>query len=216
MDDRPGSAPMGSKGRVPIYRLFRCADDRWLFMACGTLRFWERMLQLIGRADLLGDPRLPSPPWGLVAPDAVAFIAPLLEEVFETRPREEWLRLLREADIPVQPVQSREEFLASSLAISNELSTTVTDPVHGPVRIGGRPVRFANGDGAVVTAAPAPGAHDEAVAAELGNAGTAATAARRARSARVDRRCTACGCSIWPRSSPGRWSAATWPCSAPT
>ncbi|MCC6438953.1 MAG: CoA transferase, partial [Acidimicrobiales bacterium] len=167
VDDRPGSAPMGSKGRVPIYRLFRCADDRWLFMACGTLRFWERMLQVIGRPDLLGDPRLPSPPWGLVDPDAVAFIAPLLEEVFETRPRQEWLRLLREADIPVQPVQSREEFLASSLARSNELSVTVDDPRLGPVRIGGRPVRFGSGDGGAPRPAPAAGAHNDEVAAEL-------------------------------------------------
>jgi len=166
VEQRAGSAPMGSKGRVPVYRLFRCQDDRWLFMACGTPRFYARMLELIGRPELLQDPRLPSPPWGLMSLDAVAFIAPLLEATFETKPRDEWLRLLREADIPCQPVQSREEFLASSLCRSNELTVELDHPDLGSVRIGGRPVRFANGDGAVLRHAPRWGEHDHEVRAE--------------------------------------------------
>jgi len=166
VEERPGSAPMGSKGRVPIYRLFRCADDRWLFMACGTVRFYERMLELIGRPELRHDPRLPAPPWGLMALDAIAVIAPILEAAFESKPRDEWIRLLREADIPVQPVQTREEFLASSLCRSNELTVDVDHPELGRVRIGGRPVRFASGDGAVERRAPLWGEHDAEVAAE--------------------------------------------------
>jgi crotonobetainyl-CoA:carnitine CoA-transferase CaiB-like acyl-CoA transferase len=167
VEDRAGSAPMGSKGRVPIYRLFRCADDRWLFMACGTVRFYERLLELIGRPELRDDPRLPAPPWGLMDLDAIALIAPLLESVFETRPRHEWLRLLREADIPVQPVQTRDEFLASSLCRSNELTLELDHPELGPVRIGGRPVRFASGEGPIDRPAPQWGADDDEVGAEL-------------------------------------------------
>ncbi len=173
VEDRPGSAPMGSKGRVPIYRLFRCADGQWLFMACGTRRFWDRMLELIGRTDLHGDPRLPAPPWGLVDPDAVAFLAPLLEETFDTKPRAEWLRLLRAADIPCQPVQTREQFLASSLASSNELTVSLPHPDLGDLRVGGRPVRFAAGDGSVRHRAPAPGEHDAEIGRELTAARTA-------------------------------------------
>ena len=145
VEDRPGSAPMGSKGRVPIYRLFRCGDDRWLFMACGTPRFYQRLLELIGREDLATDPRLPTPPWGLVDLGAIAVLAPLLEEIFETKPRETWLRLLRDADIPVQPVQSREQFITSSLAVSNQLTVEIDHPELGVVRVAGRPVRFDRG-----------------------------------------------------------------------
>ncbi len=167
VEERPGSAPMGAKGRVPIYRTFRCADDRWLFVACGTVRFYERLLELIGRPELRHDPRLPNPPWGLMDLDAIAFIAPLLEATFETKDRDEWLRLLRAADIPTQPVQTREEFAASSLCRSNELTTTVAHPELGPVRIGGRAVRFAVGGGGPLRRAPLLGEHDAEVAAEL-------------------------------------------------
>jgi crotonobetainyl-CoA:carnitine CoA-transferase CaiB-like acyl-CoA transferase len=166
---RPGDAPMGSKGRVPIYRLFRCADDRWLFMACGTLRFWERMLEVMDLTDLKGDPRLPSPPWGLVDLGAIAVLAPRLEAAFESKPRDEWVARLRAADIPVQPVQTREEFLASSLATSNELTIATEHPELGPLRIAGRPVRFEAGDGSLRRLAPRHGEHDSEVGAELGN-----------------------------------------------
>ena len=167
VEERPGSAPMGSKGRVPIYRLFRCADDRWLFVACGTVRFYERLLALIKRPELRHHNRLPAPPWGLMDLDAIAFITPLLEATFEAKPRQEWLRLLREADIPTQPVQSREEFLASSLCASNELTAEVDHPELGRVRVGGRPVRFERGDGAIERPAPRRAEHDAAVRAEL-------------------------------------------------
>ncbi|MFN0027542.1 MAG: CoA transferase [Acidimicrobiales bacterium] len=167
VEERSGSAPMGAKGRVPIYRTFRCADGQWLFVACGTVRFYERLLELIGRPELRHDPRLPNPPWGLMDLDAIAFIAPLLEATFETKDRAEWLRLLREADIPNQPVQTREEFAASSLCRSNELTVTVEHPELGPVRIGGRSVRFAVGEGGRLRRAPLLGEHDAEVAAEL-------------------------------------------------
>lgn len=167
VDERPGSAPMGAKGRVPIYRTFRCADGRWLFVACGTVRFYERLLELIGRPELRHDPRLPNPPWGLMDLDAIAFIAPLLEAVFETDDRDEWLRRLRAADIPSQPVQTREEFAASSLCRANELTVTVEHPELGPVRIGGRTVRFAVGEGGALGRAPLLGEHDAEVATEL-------------------------------------------------
>ena len=57
IEERPGSAPMGGKGRIPCYRLFQAGDGRWFFLACGTPRFFQRLLEVIGRPDLVGDPR---------------------------------------------------------------------------------------------------------------------------------------------------------------
>lgn len=159
VEERPGSAPMGSKGRVPVYRLFEAADGRWFFLACGTPRFYERMMAAIGRADLLGDPRLPSPPWGLMDLDALAFIVPLLEAAFATKPRDEWLALLAEADVPAQPVLTREEFLQSTIAEANGLDVAVEHPVLGEVRMMGLPLVCEAAPGEVRRRAPLPGEH---------------------------------------------------------
>ncbi len=168
--ERAGSAPMGSKGRVPCYRLFEAADGLWFFCACGTPRFFERLLTLIGRADLIGDERLPAPPWGLMDPDAVAFSAPLLEDAFASRPRDEWLKLLAGADIPAQPVQTRAEFAASSVARENGLLVIVADPDRGEVTMPGVPLVVEAAPGVVAGPAPRLGEHTDAVIAEWGAA----------------------------------------------
>ncbi|MBM3683008.1 MAG: hypothetical protein FJW83_00495 [Actinobacteria bacterium] len=166
VEERDGSSPMGSLGRVPIYRLFRAGDDRWFFLACGTPRFYERMLDVIGRPELRDDPRLVAPPWGLVALDAVAFIAPLLEEVFATRPRAEWLAAFRAADVPAQPVQSREEFVESELCRANDMDVTVDHPELGPVRMMGVPLVCEDAPGRVRGRAPLLAEHTAELLAE--------------------------------------------------
>lgn len=168
--ERAGSAPMGSKGRVPCYRLFEAADGLWFFCACGTPRFFQRLLEVIGRADLIGDERLPAPPWGLMAPDAVAFSAPILEDAFASRPRHEWLKLLAEADIPAQPVQTRAEFAASSVARHNQLLVTVADPERGEVTMGGVPLVVEAAPGVIAGPAPRLGEHTDAALTEWGSA----------------------------------------------
>ena len=171
VEERPGSAPMGSKGRVPCYRLFEAGDGRWFFLACGTPRFFERLLHVIGRPDLVGDPRLPDPPWGLVDPDALAFLVPILEGAFATRPRAEWLAALGEADIPAQPVQTREEYVASDLAAANRLVIELDHPDLGPLAMMGVPLVMEAAPGRVRRAAPRLGEHTDEVRAELADAG---------------------------------------------
>ena len=157
--ERPGYAPMGSKGRVACYRLFQASDGAWLFVACGTRRFYDNLIELIGRPDLVDHPRLADPPWGLLEEDAIEFVAPILEEVFATRTRAEWLVALWDADIPAQPVQAREEFLASGLARANELDVAVTHPSLGEIRMMGLPVVLEATPGRIERVAPDLGQH---------------------------------------------------------
>ncbi|MEM9566498.1 MAG: CoA transferase, partial [Actinomycetota bacterium] len=110
-EPRAVASALGSKGRVACYRLIEAGDGRWFFLACGTARFYRRMLDVIGRPDLIDDPLLANPPWGLLEDEAIARITPILDEAFATRPRDEWLQLLAEADVPAQPVLRRQEFL---------------------------------------------------------------------------------------------------------
>ncbi|MGY9075322.1 MAG: CoA transferase [Acidimicrobiales bacterium] len=171
--ERDGSCALGSQGRVPVYRLFEASDGEWFFVACGTSVFYERMMTLIGHADLIGNERLPAPPWGLMDLDAISFITPTLETTFATRTRAEWLRLLREADVPCQPVQTREEFLSSDLAASNDLVVSVDHPVHGKLSMTAPPLVLEAAPGEVRTIAPVLGADTEEVLGECAGASTA-------------------------------------------
>jgi crotonobetainyl-CoA:carnitine CoA-transferase CaiB-like acyl-CoA transferase len=127
------------------------------------VRFYERLLEVIGRPELRHHPLLPDPPWGLMAHDAIAFIAPILEEAFESEPRDVWLRRLRAADIPAQPVQSRAELRDSSLWKANGLDLAITHPDLGTVEMMGVPLVMEAAPGRVERHAPRPGEHTDEV-----------------------------------------------------
>lgn len=164
--ERDGSAPLGSNGRMPVYRPFECADGKWFFLACGTARFYEQMTEAIDRPDLLGHPQLPEPPWGLLDLDALSYITPIVEEVFRSRPRDAWIERLREFDVPCQPIVTRDEFLTSELASANNLMVEVDHPDLGPVQMSAPPLVTGAAPGQVVSAAPELGAHTAEVLAE--------------------------------------------------
>ncbi|WP_419946180.1 CoA transferase [Candidatus Poriferisodalis sp.] len=165
--DRDGSCPLGSAGRLPVYRLFRAADDRWMFVACGTLPFYVAMLRAIGREDLLGDERFEDPPWGLLDLEPLAEITPILEEAFAQRALDEWLKIFAAHDVPCQPTQTREEFMASPLAAVNGLDTTVSHPDLGTVRTPPQPMWIDGCPAVELQPAPRLGEHTGEVQAEL-------------------------------------------------
>jgi crotonobetainyl-CoA:carnitine CoA-transferase CaiB-like acyl-CoA transferase len=165
--DRDGSCPLGSAGRLPVYRLFRAADDRWMFVACGTHPFYVAMLRAIGRDDLLGDERFPNPPWGLLDLEPLAEITPILEAAFAARPLHEWLEIFSAHDVPCQPTQTREEFMGSALAQANGLVTTVEHPELGTVRTPPQPMWIDGCDEVALQPAPLLGEHTAEVEAEI-------------------------------------------------
>lgn len=165
--ERDGASPLGSAGRAPAYRPFRAADDLWFFVACGTRRFYESMLRAVDRIDLLEDPVLGNPPWGLIEPDPLAKITPILENAFAKQSRAEWIELLRGYDVPCQPIQTRGEFLGSDLARSNGLMTTIEHPELGPLSMPIQPLILDACPADAIQVAPKVGEHTREVLAEV-------------------------------------------------
>ena len=154
---------LGPRGPVPPYALFQAGDDRWFFLACGTREFFDRLLVAIGRPELAADPRLTDAPWGLTTPEAYEALVPLLEATFRAQPLDYWLALFAEADVPAQPVQSRDDFFGSSLVGENHLRTQVDHPVLGRSDMMGVPLFIEDASGRVAGRAPLLGEHSDAV-----------------------------------------------------
>ena len=163
---RPGDSAMGSKGRVACYRLIEARDHRWLFLACGTARFYERMLEVIGRPELIDDPELANPPWGLMLDPAIERLTPILDDIFATKDRDEWLKLLAAADVPAQPVLTREEFLSTSIVAANQMNVAIEHPELGTVEMMGHPLTVASAPAPLPRHAPLLGADTAAVLAD--------------------------------------------------
>jgi alpha-methylacyl-CoA racemase len=76
-------------GSLACYRIYRCADGRFLTVGALESKFWQRLCELIERPDLVAR-----------QDDAHAE----LEQVFGDRALDDWLALFRDEDVAVGPV----------------------------------------------------------------------------------------------------------------
>ncbi len=143
-------------GPIPVYRLFKASDD-WLFIACGNSTFWNKLCLLLERPEMVSDPRFDGAPWA-VAPDHWATLKALVQSIIATRPREHWLRLLTEADIPCAPVETRADFLRDPQVAHLGLVQEVVDPELGRTIQMGVPVTLRENPGGIKGPAPRLGA----------------------------------------------------------
>ncbi|MGC2277403.1 MAG: CoA transferase, partial [Candidatus Binatus sp.] len=153
--------PQDPLGPIPVYRLFEAADGKYLFAACGNSTFWGKFAIAIDRPDLVGDPRFENAPWG-IAGDHWQPLKDIIEPIIRTRPRDQWLSILREADVPCAPVMTRQEFIDHPQTRALDMRKEIDDPTLGRMIQMGLPV-FLNDTPGEITG-PAPEKGDERAA----------------------------------------------------
>src|SRR5216683_5068683 len=148
--------PQDPLGPIPCYRLFEAADGKFLFAACGNSTFWGKFTIAIDRPDLVGDPRFENAPWGIAA-EHWQPLKDIIEPIIRTKPREEWLSILREADVPCAPVMTRQEFIEHAQVRALGMRRDVEDPTLGRTVQMGLPVFLSDTPGEIAGPAPARG-----------------------------------------------------------
>lgn len=148
---------------TPLFNVYRAADDRW-FVLVGVEadRHLPVVLRAIGRADLLDDERFAT--GRAVRRNRQAFIA-LLDEVFATRPLEDWAAVFAAHDVWWSPVQTPAEAAADPQSVA---AGAWVDYDNGAGRSVDAPIRFDGFDRGRVADAPPLGAHTAEIRRELG------------------------------------------------
>lgn len=90
-----------------------------------------------------------------------------LEAAFATKPRDEWLKQLVEADIVCAPVYTHAEIAADPVVIENEYVVEVNHPTEGPIRVLNNPVQLSKRQ-PKIGVAPEHGQHTDEVLREMG------------------------------------------------
>lgn len=155
--------PLDPLGPIPVYRLFQAADGEYLFVACGNATFWGKFAIAIDRPELVGDPRFENAPWG-IDPLQWQALKDVIEPIIRTRPRDEWLAILRELDVPCAPVMTRRDFIDHPQTRALGMRTEIDDPALGRMVQMGLPVFLSATPGEITGPAPALGADAERAA----------------------------------------------------
>jgi crotonobetainyl-CoA:carnitine CoA-transferase CaiB-like acyl-CoA transferase len=145
--------PQDPLGPIPCYRLFEASDGKYFFVACGNGTFWGKFAIAVDLPELVSDPRFENAPWGIPA-EHWQSLKDILEPVIRTKPREEWLKILRDADVPCAPVMTRQEFIEFPQVAAIGMRTEIRDPILGDTVQLGVPVTLDATPGEIIGPAP--------------------------------------------------------------
>jgi formyl-CoA transferase len=159
---------------------YRCKGDGpndfcYVYSTRANNSHWERLLTVIGREDLLGDPRFAR---GRDRWQHRDLVDDLIESWTRQRTKVEVMETLGRAGVPAGAVFDTEELLNDPSLRERGMFATVEHPVRGPFTMPAWPVKMSNSS-VPLAASPLLGEHNAAVYGELLGCGESELAALR-------------------------------------
>ena len=132
----PGPMASAHVSVVP-YQAFP-TKDMYIVVAVFVEKFWQALCQVLGLEELVDDPRFAD---NDKRRDHREELIPILEDIFRTRPGEEWLQLLTEAGIPSGPINTLDRIFADPQVAARNMVVEIDHPKVGGFRSIGNPVK---------------------------------------------------------------------------
>jgi crotonobetainyl-CoA:carnitine CoA-transferase CaiB-like acyl-CoA transferase len=146
------------------YQTFRASDGH-VNVGVANNALFERFCRALDLDELLGDPRFADNPTRVAHRRE---IVPIIEKRMSSLSKADVVRRLREADVPVGPINSLDEVFSDPVVRHLGLIAEVDHPTAGRVRAPGIPVRLSGTPPSVRSAPPLLGEHTDEVLRELG------------------------------------------------
>lgn len=148
--------PIGS--RHPVRTPFQTfpTRDGFIAVAVGTERQWQALCGVIGRDDLVRDPRF------VTNTDRTRHhqeLEPILATIFRGETTDVWVSRLLAAGVPAGPVRRIDQVAGDPHLAERGMWATVVHPGIGPVRLVNHPVRYGRSRAGPAGPAPALGEH---------------------------------------------------------
>jgi crotonobetainyl-CoA:carnitine CoA-transferase CaiB-like acyl-CoA transferase len=144
--------------------MFRSADGEWLTFAAATQNVFERFCRLIGRAELIADPKFANNPMRMKHAQELNAI---VSQWIGARPFRDAIRELSEAGVAVAPVYSNRDIAQDAQVMFRKSVTRIEDEDFGSVAVPCVVPRLSATPGEARSAGPAAGAHNSEVYGKL-------------------------------------------------
>ncbi len=150
---------------ITPYQPFR-ARDKYIIVAVGTERLWQRFCALLGIEDtIMVDPRFATNAQRNEHRDE---LIPLLQEILEKETADYWLEKFTAEGIPCGPINFPDETLADPQLLARGMIVELEHPLAGLVRSIGNPVHLSETPVTYRLPPPLLGEHNEEILSALG------------------------------------------------
>lgn len=147
------------------YQAFKCADNKYIAIAVTNEKFWENFCNALNMKELYNDPRFKTNPDRVKNRDE---LIPLLEKKFYEKPRDEWLNILEQADVPCAPVYELNEVFHDPHVLSSGIVGTINHSTLGQIKQLLYPALFDNERPKISLPPPTLGEHTISILEKLG------------------------------------------------
>ena len=147
------------------YQGFMCQDGKYINVAVGSERIWERFCQGIKRVDLQENPDYAG------NSDRVAHrdkLVPMLQELFLTRTVQEWVDELQQFSVPCGPINDLADVFSDPQLLHRQIYVEMPHPTLGTIKQTGLPIKFSLTPGGLDRHPPLLGEHNQEILEHLG------------------------------------------------
>lgn len=157
-----GRNPRGAHPSVTPSQLVK-SQDGWVFIMCQNPKFWDLLVDGLGRKDLGADPRFIDLSTRL---ENRAALTDVLDEIFAQMPTESWVEKFKGV-IPISPVYDMAQALDNPFVEELDMITEVDHPDRPGMRVLNNPIRL-NGERVPIKHAPKLGADTDDLLNDIG------------------------------------------------
>ncbi len=147
------------------YQAFMCLDGKFINVAVGSERIWERFCQGMKMPEMKDNPDYAT------NGDRVrnrAEIVPKLQKIFLTRTVNEWVQDLQEFNVPCGPINDLADVFSDPQLLHREMFVEMAHPTLGSIKQTGIPIKFSLTPGGLDRHPPLLGEHNGELLKELG------------------------------------------------
>jgi crotonobetainyl-CoA:carnitine CoA-transferase CaiB-like acyl-CoA transferase len=140
--------------------VWQTKDGKYISTGLVEPHFWERFCRVIGKEDLI--------PYHHAKGEKLHEVYGIIKEVILTKTRDEWFRIMKEADTCVSPVLELNEVINDPHFQYREMFPEFEHPTQGKIKQLGTPIKLSDTPAKFRDFSPTLGQHTEEILKELG------------------------------------------------
>ena len=147
------------------YQAFMSQDGKYVNVAVGSERIWERFCEGIDWADLKTNPEF------TLNGDRVrnrATLVPMLQEYFLTQPASHWVKVLQAVNVPAGPINDLADVFSDPQVLHRQMLLEMPHPTLKSIKQTGLPLKFSATPGGLDRHPPLLGEHNQEILNDLG------------------------------------------------